>query len=181
MKSYEAQNFTSVVVDITIGEDGSTSSDVAYGHNVIVYGYKNGVYKIYDVNGMSNKAVSSFLLGDYLTFRYIGEHNHLSELRFKNKGCVGSWCPCGQYTVCEHNVVNDDCSCASCGIYLHDFHINLLHFTSTYHYKVCSKCNYSVAEEHIMRPKPSGLYCEICGYDTTSSGEITLGTGEHTH
>lgn len=115
------------------------------------------------------------------TFRYIGEHNHLSELRFKNKGCVGSWCPCGQYTVCEHNVVNDDCSCASCGIYLHDFHINLLHFTSTYHYKVCSKCNYSVAEEHIMRPKPSGLYCEICGYDTTSSGEITLGTGEHTH
>ena len=167
--------------EITIGEDGSTSSDVAYGHNVIVYGYKNGVYKIYDVNGMSNKAVSSFLLGDYLTFRYIGEHNHLSELRFKNKGCVGSWCPCGQYTVCEHNVVNDDCSCASCGIYLHDFHINLLHFTSTYHYKVCSKCNYSVAEEHIMRPKPSGLYCEICGYDTTSSGEITLGTGEHTH
>lgn len=77
--------------------------------------------------------------------------------------------------------LDEDCSCVSCGIYLHDFHINLLHFTSTYHYQVCSKCNYSAAEEHIMRPKPSGLYCEICGYDTTSSGEITLGTGEHTH
>ncbi len=53
------------------------------------------------------------------------------------------------------------------------------HLSSTR--SVCSKCNYSVAEEHIMKPKRLGSYCTVCGYDTTSSGEITLGTGEHTH
>lgn len=162
--------------DVDTGE-----TEEIWGHNVIAYGYKGSTYIVFDVNTGGNKIINCGLIGASLTFRYNGTHTHSTDMRFENKGCYGTFCPCGQYTVCEHNVVNDDCSCVSCGIYLHDFHINLLHFTSTYHYKVCSKCNYSAAEEHIMRPKPSGLYCEICGYDTTSSGEITLGTGEHTH
>lgn len=157
-----------------INETGETQVYKSYaGHNVIAYGYKNNAFIVCDPNTGGRKTLTGGLIAEYLTFQYTGEHVHSTDMRFNNRGCFGTFCPCGEYTVCEHTVVDTDdlCCCASCSLHIHNTHTS---YTATHHYTTCSRCGYSVSEPHSLRQKLGGVYCTGCGYDSTISGEITL-------
>lgn len=148
------------------------SEQLCFGHNVIAYGYKNNVFRVFDVNSNGYKSISKYLLGDCMVLQYNGTHTHTDYMRFYNRGSYGTFCPCGAHTVCNHDSIDpgNNCLCSSCGMHAHNYTFNTVGITSSYHQCVCTNCSHSYIEQHTFRAMNGINYCIYCGYVTDEPG-----------
>jgi len=145
------------------------------GHNLIVYAYKNDMYKTLEPVYGTFSFISYRILTTAYAVDYVGEHQHAEHLWVKNNQCKVSYCPCG-YKTCDHasGLFNSNHGCISCGVVYHPWVYTGV-YTASIHQLQCNHCGIITTEDHMLKPGPLGsLYCS-CGYDTGDFGEITLG------